>query len=437
MRGRGYYGATPASAWGRREFLRLGSLSTLGLGLGDYLRLGAAQEVSPRDRSCIMIVLDGGPPQHETFDMKPDAPSDVAGSFKPIPTTVPGIRICEHLPLTARQADKFAILRSVYGDTAIHFTGVYYLMTGFMPLQSVDFPSRGAVVAKELGPRNGLPPYVLNATLDHAAGPGFLGSAYSPFWVRSDPSAPNFRIDDVEIPLDMDWSEIADRRWLVKRLDAQFRERDTKGLFADRERFFQEAESIIRSPSVKTAFDIASEPEPLRNRYGRTPIGQGCLLARRLVEGGVRFVTINAARAIWDTHSDNFNRCEKVLLPEFDAAFATLMDDLHQRGLLESTLVVVSGEFGRTPKVNPNAGRDHWPQVFSVVLAGAGIRGGQVYGSSDAVGGEPKDNPVSMEDLTATIYDQLGIDPDMEYLTPTNRPVRLANRGKPIRTQLV
>ena len=437
MRGRGYYGATPQGIWGRREFLRVGSLSALGLGLGDYLRLDASQETPSSGKSCIMIVLDGGAPQHETFDMKPDAPSDVAGSFKPIPTNVSGIEICEHLPLTAKQADKFAILRSVYGETAIHFTGVYYLMTGFMPLQSVDFPSRGSVVAKELGARNGLPPYVLNATLDHAAGPGFLGSAYSPFWVRSDPSSPNFQIEDVEVPVDMDWNQISDRRWLVKKLDAKFRERDTKGLFEDRERFFQEAESIIQSPTVKNAFDIGAEPESLRNRYGRTPIGQGCLLARRLVEGGARFVTVNAARAIWDTHADNFNRCKNVLLPEFDAAFAALMEDLHQRGLLESTLVVVSGEFGRTPKVNPNAGRDHWPKVFSALLAGGGIKGGQIYGSSDAVGGEPKDNPVSMEDLTATIYDRLGIDPDKEYHTPTGRPVRLANRGKALRSPLV
>ncbi len=437
MRGRGYYGATPQGIWGRREFLRVGSLSALGLGLGDYLRLDASQETPSSGKSCIMIVLDGGAPQHETFDMKPDAPSDVAGSFKPIPTNVSGIEICEHLPLTAKQADKFAILRSVYGETAIHFTGVYYLMTGFMPLQSVDFPSRGSVVAKELGARNGLPPYVLNATLDHAAGPGFLGSAYSPFWVRSDPSSPNFQIEDVEVPVDMDWNQISDRRWLVKKLDAKFRERDTKGLFEDRERFFQEAESIIQSPTVKNAFDIGAEPESLRNRYGRTPIGQGCLLARRLVEGGARFVTVNAARAIWDTHADNFNRCKNVLLPEFDAAFAALMEDLHQRGLLESTLVVVSGEFGRTPKVNPNAGRDHWPKVFSALLAGGGIKGGQIYGSSDAVGGEPKDNPVSMEDLTATIYDRLGIDPDKEYYTATGRPVRLANRGKALRSPLV
>ena len=437
MRGRGYLGSTPHRTWGRREFVRLGALGPLGLGLGEFLRLSAAQSKPAGDKSCIMIVLDGGAPQHETFDMKPEAPSDVRGLFRPIPTNVPGIRICEHLPLTAKQADKFAILRSVYGDTAIHFTGVYYLMTGFMPLQSVDFPSRGAVVAKELGPRNGLPPYVLNATLDHAAGPGFLGSGFSPFWVRSDPSSPNFQIEDLEVPVDMDWSEISDRRWLVKKLDAKFRERDTKGLFDDRERFFQEAESIIRSPAVKNAFDIAAEPEPLRNRYGRTPIGQGCLLARRLVEGGVRFATVNAARAIWDTHSDNFSRCKDVLLPEFDAAFATLMEDLHQRGMLESTLVVVSGEFGRTPKVNPNAGRDHWPSVFSVLLAGAGIQGGQVYGSSDAVGGEPKDNPMSMEDLSATIYDRLGIDSDKEYHTPSGRPVRLANRGKPVREPLI
>lgn len=437
MRGRGYYGATPASTWGRREFLRVGTLGPIGLSLGDYLKLSAGQERPATDKSCIMIVLDGGAPQHETFDMKPEAPSDVAGSFRPIPTNVPGIQICEHLPLTARQADKYAILRSVYGDTAIHFTGVYYLMTGFMPLQSVDFPSRGSVVAKELGARNGLPPYVLNATLDHAAGPGFLGSGYSPFWVRGDPSSPGFTIEDLEVPVDMDWSQISDRRWLVKQLDAKFRERDTRGLFADRERFFQEAEDIIRSPTVKSAFDIGAEPEPLRNQYGRTPIGQGCLLARRLVESGVRFVTVNAARAIWDTHADNFNRCKDVLLPEFDAAFATLMEDMHQRGLLESTLVVVSGEFGRTPKVNPNAGRDHWPSVFSVVLAGAGVQGGQTYGASDAVGGEPKDNPVSMEDLSATIYDRLGIDPDKEYYTASNRPVRLANRGNPVRAALV
>ena len=437
MRGRGYYGATPASTWGRREFLRVGTLGPIGLSLGDYLKLRAGQERPATDKSCIMIVLDGGAPQHETFDMKPEAPSDVAGSFRPIPTNVPGIQICEHLPLTARQADKYAILRSVYGDTAIHFTGVYYLMTGFMPLQSVDFPSRGSVVAKELGARNGLPPYVLNATLDHAAGPGFLGSGYSPFWVRGDPSSPGFTIEDLEVPVDMDWSQISDRRWLVKQLDAKFRERDTRGLFADRERFFQEAEDIIRSPTVKSAFDIGAEPEPLRNQYGRTPIGQGCLLARRLVESGVRFVTVNAARAIWDTHADNFNRCKDVLLPEFDAAFATLMEDMHQRGLLGSTLVVVSGEFGRTPKVNPNAGRDHWPSVFSVVLAGAGVQGGQTYGASDAVGGEPKDNPVSMEDLSATIYDRLGIDPDKEYYTASNRPVRLANRGNPIRAPLV
>ena len=437
MRGRGYYGATPASTWGRREFLRVGTLGPIGLSLGDYLKLRAGQERPATDKSCIMIVLDGGAPQHETFDMKPEAPSDVAGSFRPIPTNVPGIQICEHLPLTARQADKYAILRSVYGDTAIHFTGVYYLMTGFMPLQSVDFPSRGSVVAKELGARNGLPPYVLNATLDHAAGPGFLGSGYSPFWVRGDPSSPGFTIEDLEVPVDMDWSQISDRRWLVKQLDAKFRERDTRGLFADRERFFQEAEDIIRSPTVKSAFDIGAEPEPLRNQYGRTPIGQGCLLARRLVESGVRFVTVNAARAIWDTHADNFNRCKDVLLPEFDAAFATLMEDMHQRGLLGSTLVVVSGEFGRTPKVNPNAGRDHWPSVFSVVLAGAGVQGGQTYGASDAVGGEPKDNPVSMEDLSATIYDRLGIDPDKEYYTASNRPVRLANRGNPIRAPLI
>src|SRR5258708_16985624 len=219
--------------WGRRDFIRIGALGGCGLQLGDYLSLRAQtrdESGSDSDKGCIMIVLDGGPPQHETFDMKPDAPSDIRGTFKPIATNVPGIQICEHLPKTARQADKFAILRSVNGKTAIHFNGVYFLMTGYLPIQSVEFPSLGAVVAKELGLRKGMPPYVLNAMLDHAMGPGFLGSAYAPFWVRSDPNAPDFRVDDLDLPVDVDWKTVSDRRWLVKQMDQVFRDRDTKGI---------------------------------------------------------------------------------------------------------------------------------------------------------------------------------------------------------------
>ena len=422
--------------WGRREFIRIGSLGPLGIGLGDYLSL-RAQSPTQSDKSCIMIVLDGGMSHLDTFDMKPDAPSDVRSTFNSMATKVPGISICEHLPRTAQQMDKFAILRSVWGRTAIHFNGVYFLMTGYLPIQSMEFPSMGAVVAKELGLRKGMPPYVLNAMLDHAMGPGFLGSAYAPFWVRSDPNSPDFRVEDLELPVDVDWKTVSDRRALVKQMDAAFRVRDTKGITESRDSFYVEAERIMRSPPVKKAFDIWAEPEPLRDRYGRTPIGQGCLLARRLVESGVRFVTVNAARAIWDTHGDNFNRLQKVLLPEFDMAYATLLEDLSDRGLLSSTIVVVSGEFGRTPKINANAGRDHWPRVFSVLLAGAGVKGGQVYGSSDATGSEPKDNPTSMEDLIATVYDRLGMDPRKEYRAPSGRPIRLSNNGTPIRSPLV
>src|SRR6266478_4250601 len=320
-------------------------------------------------------------------------PSKIRGTFKSIPTNISGIRICEHLPKCAEQMDKFAILRSVWGRTAIHFNGVYFLMTGYLPIQSMEFPSLGAVVAKELGPRRGMPPYVLNAMLDHAMGPGFLGSAYAPFWVRSDPNAPDFRVDDLDLPVDVDWKTVSDRRWLVKQMDQAFRDRDSKGITVARDNFYIEAERIMKSPEVKKAFDIWAEPEPLRDRYGRAPIGQGCLLARRLVESGVRFVTVNASRAIWDTHADNFNRLQKALLPEFDMAYSALLQDLSERGLLSSTLVVVSGEFGRTPKINAAGGRDHWPRVYSVLLAGAGVKGGQVYGSSDATASEPKDNP--------------------------------------------
>ncbi len=422
--------------WGRREFIRIASLGPLGLGLGDYLSL-RAQSQTQTERSCIMVVLDGGMSHHDTFDMKPDAPADIRGTCQPVATKVPGIQICEHLPRVAQQMDKFAIVRSVWGRTAIHFNGVYFLMTGYLPIQSMEFPSLGAVAAKELGPRKGMPPYVLNAMLDHAMGPGFLGSAYAPFWVRSDPNAANFRVEDLELPVDVDWKTVSDRRWLVKQMDEAFQERDTKGVTASRDSFYIQAEQIMRSPAVKKAFDIWAEPEPLRDRYGRTPIGQGCLLARRLVESGVRFVTVNASRAIWDTHGDNFNRLQKVLLPEFDMAYAALLEDLAQRGLLSSTLVVVSGEFGRTPKINANAGRDHWPRVFSVLLAGAGIKGGQVYGSSDSTGSEPKDNPTSMEDLVATVYDRLGVDPKKEYRAPSGRPIRLSNNGTPIRSPLV
>lgn len=426
-----------SALWGRREFVRIGSLGALGFGLADYSALKAQGGVREANKACIFIVLDGGPSQLETFDMKPEAPSDIRGIFKPIATNVPGIQISEHLPKTAKQADKFCILRSVYGKTAVHFPGVYYLATGYMPLQSMEFPAMGAVVGKELGSRNGIPPYILNAPIDHGMGPGFLGSAASPFWVRSDPNSPQFRVDDLELPTDTDWSDISDRTWLLRQLDARFRERDVKGQFAARDKFYQEAENIIRAPAVKQAFDIGKESPALRERYGRTPLGQSCLLARRLVEAGARFVTVNAARAIWDTHGDNFNRLSKVLLPEFDSAYAALVQDLAQRGLLETTLVVVSGEFGRTPKINKDAGRDHWPRVWSILLAGAGIHGGQVYGSSDSTASDPKDNPVKLEDLTATIFDRLGIDPAKEYHAPNGRPVRLSNNGVPIRSPLV
>ena len=268
------------------------------------------------------------------------------------------------------------------------FIGVYFLMTGYLPIKFMEFPSIGAVVAKELPPHKGMPSCVLNAMLDHAMGPGVLGSAYAPFRVRSDPNAPDFRVDDLELPVDVYWKTIADRRWLVKQMDQAFRDRDSKGITAARDNFYLEAERIMRSPEVKKAVDIWAEPEARRERYGRTPIGQGCLLARGLVESGVRFVTVNASRAIWDTHADNFNRLQKALLPEFDMAYSALLQDLSERGLLSSTLVVVSGEFGRTPKINAAGGRDHWPRVFSVLLAGAGVKGGQVYGSSDAKGGQ-------------------------------------------------
>ncbi len=426
--------AVPKEIWGRRDFIRIGGLGFLGLGLTECLQPGV--EGATSDRACIFIVLDGGPAQHETFDPKPDAPAEIRGEFKSIPTNVAGIQICEHLPFTAQQADKFAIIRSMTARSAVHFQALYHLLTGYSQSPTLEYPAIGALVGKELGPRSEMLPYVVCSPYDHGTGAGFLGGEYGPFTVRN-PDAADFRVQDLVLPIDTDWSDIADRNWLRKQLDLAFRQRDTHGDFELREKFYSQAEMVIRSGKVKEAFDIWAEPESVRSKYGRTPLGQGCLLARRLVEHGVRFVTVNAARAIWDGHVDHFKRCATLLLPEFDRAFATLLADLSQRGLLASTLVVVAGEFGRTPKINAQAGRDHWPSCFSSVLAGAGIKGGQVYGCSDATGAEPKDNPVRIEDLAATIFDRIGLDPDRENHTPTGRPIRLANKGVPIGSPLV
>jgi hypothetical protein len=411
------------SLFGRRDFLRIGSLGALGVSLDGMLRAGTKKDIS-----CILLWQSGGCGHLDTFDLKPDAPKEIRGEFKPIPTNVPGIQICEHLPFTAKQADKFTILRSMKSRENNHERAINYLLTGYLPLPTLEFPSMGSVVSKELGPKNGLPPYVAVPNTFPSYGGGYLGGAYNPF-IAGDPNVSGYQVRDLTLPADVDWTRVANRNFLLKQMDAKFRAIESSTDMAAMDAFYQKAYDLLKSPAARKAFDIGAEKESLRERYGRTPVGQGALLARRLVESGVRFVTVAKGWLNYDTHGDNFNTMKKALLPEFDRAFAGLLEDLHERGMLDTTLVIAMGEFGRTPKVNDAAGRDHHSKAWSIVLAGAGVPGGRVLGATDPNGVQVTDLPVEPEDLLFTIYTILGVDPAREYQTPIGRPVKPVNGG--------
>jgi hypothetical protein len=415
------------SPFGRRDFIRIGSLGALGINLANILRASDGK----KDVSCIVLWQSGGCAHQDTWDLKPDAPVEYRGEFKPIPTNVPGIQICEHLPYTAKQADKFTILRSLHSRENNHERAINYLLTGYLPLSTLEFPSVGSVVSKELGPKNGLPAYVAIPNTFPSYGAGYLGGEYNPF-IAGDPNVTGYKVRDITLPSDVDWARVGNRRWLLEKMDAKYRAIDSNTDFDALDSFQQRAYDLMRSPAAKKAFDIESEPAPLREQYGRTPVGQGALLARRLVEAGVRFVTVAKGWLNYDTHGDNFNIMKKVLLPEFDRAFAALLQDLHQRGMLDSTLVIAMGEFGRTPKVNTDAGRDHHNKAWSIALAGAGIPGGRVLGATDKTASEVTDFPVQPEDLLCSIYSILGVDPTREYQTPIGRPSKIVNGGKVI-----
>jgi hypothetical protein len=412
------------SLFGRRDFLRIGSLGALGISLDGVLRAGAK-----RDISCILLWQSGGCGHLDTFDLKPAAPKEIRGEFKPISTNVPGIQICEHLPFTARQADKFTILRSMKSRENNHERAINYLLTGYLPLPTLEFPSMGSVISKELGSRNGLPPYVAVPNTFPSYGAGYLGGSYNPF-IAGDPNVSGYQARDLTLPADVDWTRVGNRNFLLKQMDAKFRAIEASTDMAAMDSFYQKAYDLLKSPAARKAFDIGAEPESLRERYGRTPVGQGALLARRLVESGVRFVTVAKGWLNYDTHGDNFNIMKKALLPEFDRAFAGLLEDLHDRGMLDTTLVIAMGEFGRTPKVNDAAGRDHHSKAWSIALAGAGVPGGRVLGATDSNGVQVTDLPVEPEDLLFSIYSLFGVDPAREYQTPIGRPVKPVNGGR-------
>ena len=420
----------------RREMLRVGGLTGLGLWAFDWFRLRAlAGGAGPgKAKSCILLWLDGGPSHLETFDLKPDAPSEVRGPFKPIATKVPGIQICELMPHTARVTDKFSIIRSMTSPLGEHGLANHYLLTGYKPSPALEYPSYGVVVAHQRSGQPTLPPYVAIPEYKSTAGAGYLGHAWLPFATGGDPAKPDFRVRDLDFYPEVTASRMERRREYLAQLE-RFEQRVEGAPPTDPQ--FEQAYRLVTSPEAKAAFDLAQESEAVRARYGPRTFGQSCLLARRLVERGVPFVTVQNTG--WDTHENLVLNLKEGyagaqigvgLIPTFDQAFAALVGDLSERGLLAETLVIAMGEFGRTPKLNPAGGRDHWPRAFSVVLAGGGVPGGQVIGASDRVGESPADRPVTPNDLARTIYTLLGIDPDRELHTADGRPVRINQGGE-------
>jgi Protein of unknown function (DUF1501) len=414
----------------RRDLLRVGVLGATGLGLADYFRLAEAGEVkSAKATSAIFINLAGGPSHLDSFDPKPEAPAEYRGEFSPIATNVPGIQLCEHLPKLARCADKFALLRGVSHSLAEHQMGTKYLNTGNRPLASLEFPGYGAVVSKELASPPDLPPFVAIPKTPQVA--GVLGVEYAPFSTQATPRAGQpFTVRGITLGRGLNIEKIERRQKLLTDLEETFRayEQDS-GLLKGLNRFSQRAHDILRSPRASQAFDISQEPASIGGLFPDHPFAQSCLLAARLVEAGVRFVSVDHGG--WDTHDNNFKQLKDKLLPELDGGLAGLLTALELKGLLGTTSVFVTGEFGRTPKINPQrVGRDHYPRAMFVLLAGGGMQGGQVIGASDAKAEGPADGKgISPDDVAASFYHSLGIDAAKEYRTPSGRPVAIVRHG--------
>jgi hypothetical protein len=446
----------------RRDFLSLGTLVGLSLALprseqADGSEPESLHESFGRAKRCVLLFLTGGPPQHDTLDPKPDAPAEIRGEFKAIATNVPGIQIGELFPRLARRADKYCIVRSVTHKDTVHTSAGYSMLTGAVHPKANspsatdirtspdDHPHVGAWLSKARPPRDGLPTFVAlpefirdaNVNDFPGQGGGFLGKSFDPFRIEADAERKGFEQPAVLLPPDVTVDRLNDRRFLRERLEKYLSKLEVAGALSDLDGSYQRAFGLLQSPSVRQAFELDREPSALRDSYGQHLFGQGCLLARRLIEVGVGMVTVYwhyegpDDSPVWDTHWNNFKHLRERLMPPTDAAVSALLDDLSSRGLLADTLVVCMGEFGRTPRVNKMAGRDHWPHVQSIMLAGAGIRGGRVFGASDRTGAYPADQPITPPDLAATILHLLGVPHDLEVRDRTNRPLR-AWDGRPV-----
>ena len=442
----------------RRDFVRAGALSLFGLGLPSVLRAANQPGATPRRaKSCIVLFMWGGPAQQDTWDMKPAAPVEYRGEFKPIRTTVPGLQICEHLPKLAERAKDLCLIRSMTHPDVNHLTATHHLLTGKpAPAGPIadDWPNYGAVLSKLGRGKGPLPPYVSMMPVvpnaaprfveqSHGQGAGLLGPLYNPTRIDADGSKPGYRVGEFSLTADVDKARLGGRHDLLGSLDARVGQAESDPHVRAMGSHYERAFSLLASPEATAAFDLSREPMKIRERYGMNPHGQSVLQARRLIEAGVPLVTvfwpnegIENVSVYWDTHSRNFIDLKTRLCPTTDLAFSALLDDLRERGMLDDTLVVWTGEMGRTPKVGQSVvggagagadGRDHWGKVFTTVLAGGGVKGGAVYGSSDRFAAEPATNATTPSDLAATIYHLLGVDPRMEIRDRLGRPLTLCD----------
>jgi hypothetical protein len=431
--------------WSRRDFLHAGAISTLGLTLPGFLAQKAAGAVKDRDVNCIMLFLVGGPSHIDTWDPKPKAPAEVRGPFQPIPTSVSGTQITEIFPRMAKHADKYSVVRSVYHTaTAVHDTGHQMMQTGRLFTGGIEHPHAGCVLGYLKGQRGEVPAHVLlprpigrtGGNLPHGQNAGYLGKQYDPFVLNADPSTKDFKVPDLLPPEYISAVRASRRQKMRRAVDGAIAAFEKSPQAKQLDDNFNLAYRLMSSKQAREAFALDKEPASTRERYGRTRFGQSCLLARRLIERGVRFVTVNMFETVfdeitWDIHGSrpftDITEMARLVAPDFDKAYSTLLEDLTERGLLESTIVTAMGEFGRTPKINPAGGRDHHPGVWSFLIGGGPIKGGRVIGESDELGYKPRTRPVTPGEVAATLYKGLGLDPHKELPGPQNRPLPLAD----------
>jgi len=426
---------TDCEGFHRRDFLKLGSAGLLGLTLPQLLRLeaqaGAEAQATRKAKSIIMVWLAGGPSTIDMWDLKPEAPEGIRGDFKPIDTKAPGVQISEHLPQMAKVMDQCTIVRSLFHNIGAHELGTVYMTTGNRPSLAMQYPSLGSITAKTLRTPQGIPAYVTFNQLrgGKVGGGGYLGTPYNPFGVEGSGNKGKLRVKGISLPDGFTTDQLENRNKLLQKIDETFKPIDQSAdLAAGLDKFHQEALDILRSDRTKKAFDLDSEPASVRERYGKDPFGQSALSARRLVEAGVRFVTIGTGG--WDTHGQNFTKLKTNLLPPVDRTLSALIEDLSQKGLLDSTIVYCAGEFNRTPKINKNAGRDHWGRSLAVLIAGGGFKRGYAHGTTDAQGMVPALLPCTPDDVCATMFHCLGLDAHTELQTAASRPIQLFREGK-------